>query len=71
MCYIYVRDVFVVHFLRMGLGLQLRGLIGIHREGRLVLAALEGELLSNLASYDRVAGAVSVGGLWSRMRARA
>ncbi len=46
-----------------GLGLLLEVLIGIHREGRLVLAAMDSEVLSNLASYDGVAGSVSVGEL--------
>ena len=46
-----------------GLGLLLRGLIEIHRESRLVLAAMDSEVLSNLASYDGVVRSVSVGEL--------
>jgi len=46
-----------------GLELFLRGLIEIHREHRLVLAAMESEVLSNLTSYDQVAESVSVGDL--------
>jgi AcrR family transcriptional regulator len=46
-----------------GLELLLRGLIEIHREQRLVLAAMDSEVLSNLASYDRVAESVAVGEL--------
>lgn len=48
----------------MGLGLQLRGLIEIHREGRLVLAAMESEVLSNLTSYDGVVGSVFAPSGW-------
>ena len=46
-----------------GLGLLLMGLIEIHRESRLVLAAMDSEVLSNLASYDGVVRSVSVGEL--------
>jgi AcrR family transcriptional regulator len=46
-----------------GLGLLLEGLIEIHRESRLVLAAMDSEVLSNLASYDGVVRSVSVGEL--------
>jgi AcrR family transcriptional regulator len=46
-----------------GLRLFLEGLIDIHREDRLVLAAMESRVLSNLASYDQVAESVDVGGL--------
>lgn len=46
-----------------GLRLFLEGLIDIHREDRLVLAAMESKVLSNLASYDQVAESVDVGGL--------
>ncbi len=38
-------------------------LIGLHREQRLVLAAMESEVLGNLAEYDRLAAGVDVGGL--------
>lgn len=43
-----------------GLELLLETLIEIHREERLVLAAMDSEVLSNLAAYDRVAESVSV-----------
>jgi AcrR family transcriptional regulator len=43
-----------------GLELLLDNLIDIHREERLVLAAIESEVLSNLTSYDQVAESVSV-----------
>jgi AcrR family transcriptional regulator len=43
-----------------GLELLLETLIEIHREERLVLAAMESEVLSNLAEYDRVAESVAV-----------
>jgi len=43
-----------------GLEWLLETLIGIHREERLVLAAMDAEVLSNLASYDRVAESVVV-----------
>ena len=43
-----------------GLELLLDNLIDIHREERLVLAAIESEVLSNLASYDQVAESVEV-----------
>ena len=43
-----------------GLGLLLESLIEVHREARLILAAMDSEVLSNLASYDGVAGSVSV-----------
>ena len=46
-----------------GLGQLLKGLIEIHRESRLVLAAMDSEVLSNLASYDGVVRSVSVGEL--------
>lgn len=43
-----------------GLELLLKSLIDIHREERLVLAAMDSEVLSNLIAYDRVAESVSV-----------
>ncbi len=43
-----------------GLELLLGTLIDIHREERLVLAAMDSEVLSNLAAYDRFAESVSV-----------
>jgi len=43
-----------------GLELLLETLIKIHREERLVLAAMESEVLSNLLEYDRVAETVAV-----------
>ena len=43
-----------------GLELLLESLIDIHREERLVLAAMEIEVLSNLASYDQVAESIVV-----------
>ncbi len=43
-----------------GLKWLLETLIGIHREERLVLAAMESEVLSNLASYDQVAESIMV-----------
>ncbi|UCD45694.1 MAG: TetR/AcrR family transcriptional regulator [Candidatus Bathyarchaeota archaeon] len=46
-----------------GLEMLLETLIEVHRENRLVLAAMDSEVLSNLVSYDRVAESVSVGGL--------
>ena len=46
-----------------GLELLLESLIDIHREERLVLAAIESEVLSNLASYDQVAESIVVGDL--------
>ena len=46
-----------------GLGWLLETLIGVHREERLVLAAMESEVLSNLAQYDEVAASVDVQGL--------
>ena len=46
-----------------GLELLLNILIDIHRGERLVLAAIESEVLSNLTSYDQVAESVSVEGL--------
>jgi AcrR family transcriptional regulator len=46
-----------------GLELLLDNLIDIHQEERLVLAAIESEVLSNLAEYDQVAESVSVEGL--------
>jgi len=46
-----------------GLEWLLETLIGIHREERLVLAAIDSQVLSNLASYDQVAESVVVGDL--------
>ncbi len=46
--------------LNEGLEMLLETLIEIHREERLVLAAMDSEVLSNLAAYDRVAESVSV-----------
>lgn len=46
--------------LNEGLELLLETLIEIHRRERLVLAAMDSEVLSNLAAYDRVAESVSV-----------
>ena len=43
-----------------GLELLFETLIEIHREERLVLAAMESEVLSNLAAYDRVAESIAV-----------
>ena len=43
-----------------GLEWLLETLIGIHREERLVLAAMDSEVLSNLASYDQVAESVVI-----------
>ena len=43
-----------------GLEWLLETLIGIHREERLVLAAMESEVLSNLVSYDEVAESIGV-----------
>jgi AcrR family transcriptional regulator len=43
-----------------GLGWLLETLIAIHREERFVLAAMESEVLSNLASYDEVAESIGV-----------
>ena len=43
-----------------GLELLLNDLIAIHRGERLVLAAIESEVLSNLTSYDQVAESVSL-----------
>ena len=43
-----------------GLEFLLKTLIDIHRDERLVLAAVDSEVLSNLISYDRVAESVSV-----------
>jgi len=43
-----------------GLELLFETLIEIHREERLVLAAIESEVLSNLAAYDRVAESIRV-----------
>jgi len=43
-----------------GLESLLRTLIDIHREERLVLAAMESEVLSNLASYDKLAESIVV-----------
>ena len=44
--------------LNEGLELLLESLIDIHREERLVLAAMESEVLSNLASYTQVAESI-------------
>ena len=46
-----------------GLGLLLETLIELHRGERFVLAAMESEVLSNLAAYDNVAESVEVGEL--------
>ena len=46
--------------LNEGLELLLETLIEIHREERLVLAAMDSEVLSNLAAYDRVAKSIAV-----------
>jgi len=46
--------------LNEGLELLLDNLIDIHREERLILAAIESEVLSNLTSYDQVAESISV-----------
>jgi AcrR family transcriptional regulator len=46
-----------------GLEWLLETLIGIHREERLVLAAMDSQVLSNLSSYDKVAESVVVGDL--------
>jgi AcrR family transcriptional regulator len=46
--------------LNEGLELLLETLIEIHREERLVLAAMDSEVLSNLAVYDRVAESIAV-----------
>ena len=46
--------------LNEGLELLLETLIEIHREERLVLAAMDSEVLSNLAAYDRVAKSIVV-----------
>jgi AcrR family transcriptional regulator len=46
-----------------GLRMLLELLIDIHRDERLVLAAMESEVLSNLASYDKVAESLSMGEL--------
>jgi AcrR family transcriptional regulator len=46
-----------------GLEWLLETLIGLHREERLVLAAMDSQVLSNLASYDQVAESVVVGDL--------
>lgn len=43
-----------------GLEWLLETLIGIHRKERLVLAAMDSEVLSNLASYDQVAESIVV-----------
>ncbi|HUS78844.1 MAG TPA: helix-turn-helix domain-containing protein [Patescibacteria group bacterium] len=49
--------------LEEGLGLLLETLIELHRGERFVLAAMESEVLSNLAAYDKVAESVEVGEL--------
>ena len=46
--------------LNQGLELLLETLIEIHREERLVLAAMDSEVLSNLIAYDRVAESIEV-----------
>ena len=46
--------------LNEGLEYLLKNLIEIHREERLVLAAMDSEVLSNLISYDQVAESVEV-----------
>jgi AcrR family transcriptional regulator len=46
-----------------GLGWLLETLISVHREERLVLAAMDSEVLSNLAQYDEVVESVDVQGL--------
>ena len=46
--------------LNEGLELLLKTLIEIHREERLVLAAMDSEVLSNLTAYDRVAESIEV-----------
>ena len=43
-----------------GLEWLLETLIGIHREERFVLAAIDSEVLSNLASYDQLVESVAV-----------
>ena len=43
-----------------GLEFLLKQLIDIHRDERLVLAAMDSEVLSNLIAYDQVAESVSV-----------
>jgi AcrR family transcriptional regulator len=43
-----------------GLEWLLETLISVHREERFVLAAMESEVLSNLASYDKLADSVNV-----------
>ncbi len=43
-----------------GLKLLIKTLIDIHREERLVLAAMESEVLSNLVSYDQVTESINV-----------
>jgi AcrR family transcriptional regulator len=43
-----------------GLEVLLETLIGVHREERIVLAAMESEVLSNLVSYDQVSKSVVV-----------
>ena len=47
--------------LNEGLELLFETLIEIHREERLVLAAMESEVLSNLTAYDQVAESIVVG----------
>ena len=46
-----------------GLDALLDVLIEVHREGRLVLAAMESMVLGNLCAYDELAGRVDVNGL--------
>jgi len=46
-----------------GLELLLKTLIDIHREQRLVLAATEIEVLSNLTTYNKLAESVDIGSL--------
>jgi len=47
-----------------GLELLLKSLIDIHRKERLVLAAMESEVLRNLVSYDKVAESIVVENLF-------
>ena len=46
-----------------GLDALLDVLISVHREGRLVLAAMESMVLGNLGAYDELAGSVDVDSL--------
>jgi AcrR family transcriptional regulator len=49
--------------LNEGLEMLLKSLIDIHREERPILAAMDSEVLSNLASYDQVAESIAMGDL--------